>query len=133
MKSMVRSFPAKLCGERDALTTADAQRDDAAFETVTSHGVNEPRREHGSRRADWMTMRDGAALDIDDVLGQAEFLRHGEWHGCEGLVDLDALHISELPPSALQCLAHGRDRAEAEHAGLDGRDAVRDEPGHRFD
>ena len=47
--------------QRGALATADAQRDDATLETITSHGVNEPRREHGTGCADRMTMRDGAA------------------------------------------------------------------------
>jgi NAD(P)-dependent dehydrogenase (short-subunit alcohol dehydrogenase family) len=40
--------------QRGALATADAQRDDATLETITSHGVNEPRREHGTGCADRM-------------------------------------------------------------------------------
>ena len=39
----------------------------------------------------------------------------------------------ELPAGALQRLLHGRHRAEAEHAGLDRRDAIGDEPRHRLE
>src|SRR5690242_19873802 len=80
-----------------------------------------------------MTMRDCATFDIDDVLGQAEFLCDGEWHGGEGLVDLDALHIAELPSSSLQRLAHGWNRPKPEHPRLNGSDSVGDETGHWFD
>jgi hypothetical protein len=51
-------------------------------------------------------------------------LRHRKRHGREGLVDLDALQVSELPSGPLQRLPDGRDRAETEHARFNGRDAV---------
>src|SRR3979490_2588351 len=38
--------------QRDALTAADAERDDPAADAVAAHRVQEPRREHGSGRAD---------------------------------------------------------------------------------
>jgi hypothetical protein len=44
------------------------------------------------------------SFDVDDVFGQTEFLCDGEWHGGEGLVDLDAFHIAELPSGTLQRL-----------------------------
>src|SRR5271168_407582 len=80
-----------------------------------------------------MTMRDCATFDIHDVIGQAEFLSNGERDRREGLVDLDTLHVRELPSSALQRLADGRDRAETEHAGFDRRNPVGYQPGHRCD
>ena len=40
--------------ERDTLAAADAQRDDAALETVAAHRVDQSRRQHGARRPDRM-------------------------------------------------------------------------------
>ncbi len=61
-------------GQSDALAAADAERDDATPQAVAAHGVQQARREHGTRCADRMAMRDGATLDVDDVLRQAELL-----------------------------------------------------------
>src|SRR5229473_7994021 len=95
--------------------------------------MNEPRREDGPGRADRVTMRDGATLDIDDILRQPELARDHERDRRKGLVDLDALNRPEAPAGTLQRLLHRRDRAEAEHPGLDAGDAVGDEPGDRLD
>jgi hypothetical protein len=62
--SSVRDFD----GKRDTLTAADAKRDKAAREAVSTHRVDEFRGEHCTGRADRMAMGDGAAFDIDDVL-----------------------------------------------------------------
>jgi hypothetical protein len=93
--------------------------------------MNETRREHGPGRADRVAVRDGAALDVDDVRRQAKLAHHRDDDGREGLVDLNPLHRAETPTPTVQRLFDGRDRAEAEHPGLDGGDAVGDEPGHR--
>jgi hypothetical protein len=58
-------------------------------------------------------------------------VRDGERHSREGLVDLDALDIGELPAAALQRLADGRDRAETEYAGFDRRRSRSDRPTRR--
>ncbi len=41
-----------------------------------------------------MTVRDRAALNIDDVLRQAELAQNGERHGRERLVDFHALDVA---------------------------------------
>ena len=58
--------------ERDALAATDAQRDDAALEAVAPHGVNELRGQDRAGGADRMAVRDGTALDIDDIFGESE-------------------------------------------------------------
>src|SRR6478609_7174140 len=100
----------RLDGERDALAAADAQRDDAALEAVAPHRVNEARREHRAGGADGMAVRDRAALDVDDVLGQPELAGDSDDDRREGLVDLDALDLAERPAGARERLAHRRDR-----------------------
>ena len=65
----------RLDGQSDALAAADAQRDQAAFETVTPHRVNEFCREHRARRANRVAVGHRTALDIHNVIGQSEFAR----------------------------------------------------------
>src|SRR5258708_33188101 len=73
-----------------------------------------------------MPVRDRAALDIDDVGRKPELARYGDDDRGEGLVDLDALDIAEPPPPSVERLTDGRDRPEAEHAGLDRGNAIGD-------
>src|SRR5713226_3289566 len=95
--------------------------------------MNETCRKHGSGRADRMAVRDGAALDIDDILRQPELARDDECDRCKGLVDLDTLYRPEAPAGALQRLLHRGNGSKAEHPGLNGGDAVGDEPGDRLE
>src|SRR5262249_62298612 len=55
--------------KRNALPAADAQSDDAPFEIVAAHRMNETCGEDGAGCADRVAVRDGAAFDVDDVLG----------------------------------------------------------------
>ena len=71
----------RLDGQSDALAAADAQRDQAAFETVTPHRVNEFCREHRARRANRMAVGHRTALDIHNVIGQSEFARDHDGDG----------------------------------------------------
>jgi hypothetical protein len=54
------------------LAATDAERDDAASETVTTHRVNEFCREHRASGANRMTVGDCTAFDIDDIVGQSK-------------------------------------------------------------
>ena len=102
------------------------------LDPVALHGMQEPRREHRARRADRVSVRDRAAFDVDDVLGQTEVLRDGEGYGSEGLVDLDALDVADLPAGPVERLPHRRYRTQSEHARLDGADAIGDQARHRL-
>src|SRR5229473_2083109 len=123
----------RLEGECDPLAAADAQGDEAAPQAVTPHRMDEAGGEHGPGRADRMAMRDGAALDIDDVLGETELARHHDRDRRERLVDLDPLDFGGAPAGALERLLDGRNGSEPEHPGLDRRDAPGDETRHRDD
>src|SRR5215831_1296745 len=114
----------------DTLTTPDAQRDHAATHPITAHGMQKTRRQHGAGRANGVTMGDGTAFDIDDVLGQAELLSDGKRYGRERLVDLEALHVAQLPSGTRERLLDCWNRTKAEHAGRNGGDAVGDEARH---
>src|SRR3974390_332843 len=94
----------RLDGQSDALAAADAQRDQAALETVTPHRVNEFCREHRARRANRVAVGDRTALDIHNVIGQSEFARDHNGDGGKGFIDLNPLDGSDIPASALQRL-----------------------------
>src|SRR5580692_4577593 len=113
--------------ERDALAAADAHGDDPAPEAVATHRMDEAGCQHRTGCADRMPVGDRAAFDIDDVGRKPELTRDGDDDRGEGLVDLDALDIAELPPRSVERLTDGRDRPEAEHAGLDRGNAIGDE------
>ena len=60
------------------MAAANAQVDDAALESVAAHRVDKAGGQHCARRADRMAMRNGATLDIDDILRQTELARYGK-------------------------------------------------------
>src|SRR5690606_35421340 len=76
-----------LQGQRDTLAAADAERDDAALESVALHRMQQPRGKYRAAGADRMAVGDGAAFDVDDVLGEADFAKAGEGDRRECLVD----------------------------------------------
>lgn len=61
--------------ERDTLSATDAERNDSLADPVALHRMQETGREHRARCADRVTMRDGAAFDIDDVFGKTAPVR----------------------------------------------------------
>ena len=79
-------------GERDALAAADAQRDQAALQTVPAHRVDKLRGQHCPGRADRVAVGDRAALDIDDLVGQSEFTSDADRDRRKGLIDLCPLN-----------------------------------------
>ena len=62
---------------------------------------------------------------------QAKLPDHRDDDGRERLVDLDALHVADLPPCARERLLYRRDRSKAEHPGFDRRNAIGNEARHR--
>ena len=62
--------------ERDALAATDAQGHEAPPRAVATHRMDEAGRQNGTRRPDRVAMRDGAALDVDNVFRQAQLARH---------------------------------------------------------
>jgi hypothetical protein len=64
------------------------------LETVAAHGVDQAGRQHRTRCPDRMAVSDGATLDIDDVLRQAEFAHDDDGDRRKGLVDLDPVDVA---------------------------------------
>jgi hypothetical protein len=58
------------------------------------------------------------------ILRRTELARHDDRDRRKGLVDLDAVDITEFPPGAVERLTHRRDRSKAEQSRLNGGDAV---------
>src|SRR5258708_17440808 len=121
----------RLQGEGDALAAADAQRDDPALEPVAAHRMDEPRREHGTGGTDRMAVRDRSTLDVHDVLRETELAGDDDGDRGEGFVDLDALDLRDGPARALPRLLDRGNGATAEHARLDGGDAIGHQAGDR--
>ncbi len=54
----------------DALSAADATREDPAAQPVSAHGIQQTRDKDGTGRTNRITMRDVTALYVDDILRQ---------------------------------------------------------------
>ena len=78
--------------ERDALAAADAQSDQTALQTVPAHRVDELGGQHRAGRADRVAVRNSAAIDIDDLVGQAELACDDNGDRRERLIDLRTLY-----------------------------------------
>src|ERR1700734_2867659 len=90
--------------------------------------MDELRGKHRSRRPDRVAMSDGAAFEVDDIVGLSKLPRHDDGDCRERFIDLRALDRADLPTAAPQRLSDSRDWPKAEHAGLDRRNPVGDEP-----
>jgi hypothetical protein len=77
--------------ERDALAAADAQSDKAALQAVAAHRVDELRSQQGAGRPNRVAMSDRAAVDIDDLVRQAELARDDDGDRRKRLIDFRAL------------------------------------------
>jgi hypothetical protein len=89
------------------LSAAYAKRDDAFSELISPHRMHETRCQNSTGGANRMTMGNGAALNIDDVVGELKLLADGEWHSSESLVDFDAIYIADLPTCSVKSNSHG--------------------------
>src|SRR3990170_6356990 len=74
-----------------------------------------------------MAVGNRAAFNIDNVLGQAQFLRQRNGNGREGLVDLDPLDIPDAPSRPLKRLTHSRHGPKSKHSWFNGAHAVGDQ------
>jgi len=79
------------------LAATDAQGHEASPQAVATHRMDQAGGQNGACRPDRVTVRDRAALDVDDVLRQAELARHDDGDGRERFVDFDPLDVAEPP------------------------------------
>jgi hypothetical protein len=75
----------------NSLPTTNAERDDSLADSIALHRVQETRREHRSRYANRVTMRNGAPFDIDNIFRQTKVLRDCKRNGGESLIKRESL------------------------------------------
>src|ERR1700712_1117115 len=79
--------------QRVALTAAAAERGNAGAAPTPLQLQGQVQGNSCAGHSDWVAERDGAAIDVDDVLAQAKRPRRGDADGSEGLVDLHQIKI----------------------------------------
>src|ERR1700722_8049326 len=109
-----------------ALAATAAERDGCGGGPAAAQLEQRGQREPRARHADGVAQRDGAAVDVDLVLVDAEVVDRGEADGGEGLVDLEEVDGTEVNASLAGCLDHrprrlGQQRVvrAGHHAGAD--------------
>ena len=85
-----------------ALTAAAAQRGGAEAATATAQLVQERERQPVAAHADRVTEGDGATVDVDDLVADAELGHRGDADGGERLVDLEQVDVGDGYAGALE-------------------------------
>src|SRR4051812_31873201 len=97
----------------DALAAADALRGPCIPAPGTLQNLRRLGSDACARGAERMTQRNGAAIDVDPRLVEAEFAHAGKRLGREGLVEFDDVNLVDGQPCALERLAACRHRTDA--------------------
>ena len=87
---------------RRAHAAAGAQRPDPDAAAAPAQLVDQRHQDAGARGAHRVPEPDGATVDVDDVVREAELAGAGHRHGGEGLVDLDQVHVGLAEPGPVQ-------------------------------
>src|SRR5882757_9474317 len=103
-----------LDGDGGCFTAADAECGDAAFQVLRFQRMQQRHDQAGSRRADRVSKRAGAAIDVEIVPDNAEIALRRHRHHREGLVDLEQIDIADAPADLVEQLADRRDRRGGE-------------------
>ena len=93
------------------------------------HEVEEGDEDACAAGADGMTEGDGAAALVETGPVKAEQMGAAEGLDGEGLIDLDGIHLVEVPAGATADTADGFDRAEAHEGGIAADDGAGDDAG----
>src|SRR5262249_11279420 len=104
-------------GEGDAWAAADAGGGDAVAQPRALELAREREREPHAGRAQRMADGDGAAVDVELDLVDAEFARARHHLRAERFVDFEPIDIRKLETGALEHGLGGRPRAEAHDVG----------------
>src|SRR3981081_2407728 len=80
----------------DALAAADAHAGEAELDVALLHLVEEGDQDAGAAGADGVADGDGAAVDVEAVLGDGELAADGDGLGGEGLVELEEADVLDL-------------------------------------
>ncbi len=116
-----------------ALAAADAEGGKAAFGAAEFHGVEQGYEDARAAGADGVAEGDGAAVDVDFFLDEAEFFADGQELGGEGFVGFDEVDVVEGEAGFGQRLAGGGDGTHAHDGGVYAAGAVADDFGEGFE
>jgi hypothetical protein len=58
--------------ERNSLPAADTERDDSTFQGIALHRMQQPRRQNGAGGPNGMAVRNGSALHVHYIFGEAK-------------------------------------------------------------
>ena len=113
---------------RHALAATDAHRLEADGAAGVLEAVEQRGHDAGAGHAERVAEGDGAAVDVQLVVADAELAGGGHHLGGERLVDLDEVDVIDGHAGPAQRLADGLDRAEAHDLGIEGAHAGGDDP-----
>ena len=122
-------------GEQDgvALAAAAAQRGGAEAAAAALELVQQGEGDPGAGHADRVAEGDGAAVDVDDVVGDAEVLHRGQADGGEGLVELEQVDVADRLAGALEAATMARDGCVSSDGSGPGHLAVADDLAQRVE
>src|ERR1035441_580847 len=92
----------------DTHAAADAQRDQRATRVAALELVDHGAGDHGAGSAQRVAHRDGAAVDVELLVGDVQVLLELQHDGCEGLVQLEQVDVVDRQARAVEHLAGGR-------------------------
>src|SRR5215813_7487214 len=101
MTKCLNSRSRALDSEGEAVAAAHAERRDAALQMAIRQRVEERRENPAAARADRVSERDGAAVDVDLRWVEAEFANHGDRLHRERLVQFEEVDVLDLPADLL--------------------------------
>ena len=102
---------------RGAFPAANAQRGDAAFQAALLEGMDEGDEYPRTRGTDGVTEGAGAAVDVDFVGVQAQFLYRQQGHNGEGFVDFEEVDVVFAPTCFVEHFVDRTDRRKSELGG----------------
>src|SRR6478672_624210 len=97
----------QLDDRRDAHAAADAERGEAALLVATGELVDEGAEDHRAGGAEGVAHRDGPAVDVGDVVADAQVAHEAHRDGGERLVDLEEVDVLDLEAGLGERLAGG--------------------------
>src|SRR2546428_547719 len=132
--NMPASQPGRACVSTDGFPAASTPLNTvspAPTDAGAAEVVDELHDDPGAGQPDRVAKGDGAAVDVDDLVGDAEVGHGGEPDGGEGLVDLEQVDVGHLLADLAQRLLDGIGRLEHERRVGPGHHAVADQLSHR--
>src|SRR2546421_4118105 len=122
-----------LTNNRDALSAADAGCGQSVPASATRQFVEQSQDQTGSSRAQRMSQRNRAAVDIRPFTIKSQFLLNREVLRRKGFIHFDQIDIGKFQPGLVERQARCRYGTDAHDLGFDSGVRPAYNPSHRFD